>query len=249
MAFLPAVIGLLFGAALAYAARSSRFGLRWEHAALIIGLGLFFQGQYMGLFDSPAERMMGDVARILYVHVPAAWIAMLIFLVAGVSALLFLTTSKDIFDSLTEASAEVGVVLGGLLLALGSIFAKPTWGAWWTWDPRLTATAVMELSFIGVLLLRSVVTEPSRRASWTALAAILASVNMPITYMSVRWWRSMHQLQSSPTTMGGDMVFVLRMNALAFLALAIYFVARRTRIAKVRAEELAPAALPEELNA
>ena len=136
----------------------------WEHIAGVIGLLLLLFGNYQGLFVAPAEVMMGDVARILYVHVPAAWLSLVSFTVAFIAALGYLFNGKMSWDSAVEASCEVGVMLCTLLIILGSIFARPTWGWWWTWDPRLTASAIMLLTFIGVLMLRATVNEPSRRA-------------------------------------------------------------------------------------
>lgn len=214
--------------------------IAWEHFVGLLGLVLLLWGWYLGLFDSPREAMMGEVARILYVHVPAAWLAMVTFTIAGIAAMTYVATGRRGADSLVEAACEVGVMECVLLLVLGAIFARPTWGVWWTWDPRLTSSAVMCLTFIGVLLLRVSVKDPSRRALWSSIATILAFVNIPITYMSVKWFRSMHQLQSSPTTMSDDMVFVLRLNAFAFLFLTIWFLARRWRIAEAERDAEAP---------
>lgn len=216
----------------------------WEHIAGAIGLILLVIGNYMGLFIAPSEMMMGEVSRILYVHVPAAWLSLVAFTVAFVAALGHLANGKQSWDSAVEASCEVGVLLCTLLIVLGSIFARPTWGVWWTWDPRLTASAIMLLTFIGVLMLRATVDEPVRRALWTSIATVLAYITIPITYMSVRWWRSVHQLQSSPETMSADMVLVLRINAFAFLFLMIWFIARRWRIA----QHLNHVELPPELS-
>ena len=156
---------------------------------------------------------------------------------------------KGGWDWLVESCCEVGVLLNILLLILGSIFARPTWGVWWDWDPRLTSSAVMMLTFIGVLVLRSVVDDPDRRALWSSVATIIAYVNIPVTYFSVRWWRSLHQVQSSPETVSDMMVDILRLNAFAFLFITIWFLARRWRIAKsLAAADMAPP-LPFQENA
>lgn len=221
----------------------------WEHAFGLVGLATILDGQYLGLVDAPRERMMGEVGRVLYVHVPSAWSSMVCFTVAFVGALGFLFTGRKGWDLLTEATAEVGVVLCGLLLATGSIFARPTWGTWWTWDPRLTSTAVMMVSFVGVLLLRQAVSDPERRATWTAVATILATTSMVLTYASVRLWRSIHQMQSSPETIDPLMTSILRMNGFAFLFLAVWFSARRYRIAAARAAADAAPPLPAQVPA
>lgn len=234
------LIGLAMAAILPYVQKRSD----WEHAVGAWGLTWLGIGSALGLFWAPKERMMGDVGRILYVHVPAAWIALVLFTVAFVAAVGFLTTSREGWDWLVEAAIEVGIVLNALLLALGSLFAKPTWNTWWTWDPRLIASLVMVLTFIGVLILRNQVRSPSQRATWTAVATIVAYLNVPITYMSVQWWATMHAFPSSPKTVDPDMAFVLRMCAWAFLMIAIWFTARRWRIARLRARAGAAPDLP-----
>ncbi len=244
-----AIVGLLL---LALLGRQNRAAGRpiykhWEHLAGVLGVGMLIDGQYMGLVDAPSEAMMGHVGRILYVHVPAAWLTMLTFTFTCIFAFAFLMTGKKTFDYLVEATAEVGVVLSILLQLTGMLFAKPTWGVFWDWDPRLVSTSVMMLSFIGVLTLRSVIDDPDRRATWTSVGAILATTSMLVTYFSVQWWRSVHQMQSSPSTVASPMVFILRFNAFAVLFLSVWFTVRRYRIAAARgASEQAPA-LPEKV--
>ncbi len=200
---------------------------QWHHAAGALGVVLFAIGSWMGLFVAPPDRFMGDVMRILYVHVPTAWSALLCFTACFVFALLWLWRGDYRWDALLAATAEVGCVLGALLLCQGSIWAKPTWGVWWDWDPRLTTSAVMVLLFAGVLALRGFVDDPARRATLAAVAAIVAYVDVPIVYMSVKWWRTLHQVQSSPQTVDAAMVLPLRINAFAVLFIAIWLVALR----------------------
>ena len=226
---------------------------KWEWIPGVLGMVLLGIGQYLGLVWAPRDAHMGDVARILYVHVPAAWISLVAYTIAfvgGAGALFASEESKPVsrggWDALAEAAVEVGVVLNLLLLVLGSLFARPTWGVWWDWDPRLTASAVMALTFVGVMLLRGVLEEPERRATWSSAATVLAFVNIPITYMSVRWWRSLHQVQSAPSTLAPEMTLVLRLNAIALLLLAMWMIATRWRIARAEAALREPPPLPEE---
>jgi len=107
------------------------------------------------------------------------------------------------------------------------IWGRPTWGVWWAWDARVTSTLVLFLIFVGYLSLRSFVDEPQRRAQWSAAVGILGAINVPIVYMSVRWWRTLHQVQSSPATVDPAYVISLRANAFAFLFIMIYFIRRR----------------------
>jgi heme exporter protein C len=221
---------------------------QWEHAFGLVGLSVLIDGQYMGLVDAPAERMMGEVGRILYVHVPSAWLTMVCFLFSCIFAGIYLASGRKWADLLVEATAEVGVVMCGLLLVTGSIFARPTWGTWWTWDPRLTSSAVMMIAYVGVLLLRASLQDPKERALWTSVASLLAAVSMALTYFSVRLWRSIHQMQSSPSTIDDDMVMILRMNAFAMLFIGTWFVARRARIGIAQAAAQAPPPLPPEMS-
>lgn len=211
-----------------------RLPFAWEHAIGLIGAVGLVGGCLAGLFWAPREMMMGDVSRILYVHVPAAWACMLAFTAAFVGAVGYLSTGRASFDYLVEACAEVGVVLGIVACVCGSLFAGPTWNTYWTWEPRLTSTAVMILSFVGVSLLRGAVLDFERRALWSAVASIMASVNVPITYFSVQWWQSMHQQQSTPATVSSDMKLIWRLNALFLILVTVWMVARRWRIAKAR---------------
>ena len=205
------------------------------------GFLLLLIGSYWGLFRAPRETYMGDVQRIMYVHVPTAWNAMLAFTFAFACAVASLLRGGYKWDARLEASMEVGVVLASLLCIQGAIWARPTWGVWWDWDPRLTTTAVLVLAFAGIIALRSFVDDPRRRAVWSAVAAIIAYVDVPIVYFSVKWWNSLHQTQSTPETVSRAFHWPLRINAIAILLLMWGLIALRSRIAALRLErQLAP---------
>lgn len=206
----------------------------WEHWIGALGLLLLLVGTWLSLAWAPADAHMGLVQKIMYVHVPAAWVAMLAFTIVFVAAVGWLWRGTWGWDALVESATEVGVVMGALLLALGSIWARPTWGVWWDWDPRLTTAAVMVLSFSALMALRGFVDDPEKRATWTAVAAIVAYVDVPIVYFSVRWWRSLHQLQSSRGTVDPALLVPLYVMGIAFLLVGVWFVARRYRIARAR---------------
>jgi heme exporter protein C len=133
-----------------------------------------------------------------------------------------------------EAGLEVGVLLAFLLCIQGSVWAKPTWGVWWDWDPRLTSVAVLLMASLGILALRSFVEDPSRRAVWSAVATIIASVDLPIVYFSVKWWNSLHQEQSTPQTVSSAFHLPLRVNAFGVLFVMIALIMLRTRVAALR---------------
>ena len=193
----------------------------------VFAILLLIAGQVLGIVTSPPDRDMGDLEKIIYVHVPVAWVMSVTFAIVMFYSLRYLWKRDERDDLAAAAAAEVGTVLNGLTLALGMIFAKPTWGVWWTWDARLTSTLVLFLIFVGYLSLRGFVDDPERRAQWSAAVGILGAINVGIVYMSVRWWRTLHQMQSSPDTVDSIYVLSLRVNAFAFLFLMIYFVRRR----------------------
>ncbi|HUG54979.1 MAG TPA: cytochrome c biogenesis protein CcsA [Vicinamibacteria bacterium] len=206
-----------------------------------LGVALLLVGSYWGLFVAPQETFMGDVQKIMYVHVPTAWNSMLALTFAFTCALMWLLRGGWKWDARLEAAIETGVMLTILLCVQGSIWAKPTWGVWWDWDPRLTTTAVMGFAFGGILALRRFVDDPVKRATWSAVAAVIAFADVPIVYYSVRWWNSLHQLQSTPDTVSRAFHWPLRINAFGVLFLMSGMIALRARVATLRLEdELAP---------
>ena len=206
------------------------------HLFGLIGILLLLVGTYLGLFVAPSERYMGDVQRIMYVHLPSAWNAMLCYTFAFGFAITSIWQHRPKWDYLTVGTIEVGVVLNALLLMQGSIWARPTWGVWWDWDVRLTTSLIMLLLFSGVLALRSFVHDHARRATWTAIATIVAFIDVPLVYFCVRWWRSLHQIQSSPETVSAGMVLPLRLNSIGMLLLVIWLVVQRARLEQTRRE-------------
>jgi heme exporter protein C len=216
---------------------------------LFLGIAgaLLTAGSAYGLLIAPPERYMGDVQRIMYVHVPTAWNALLALTLAFACAVGFLFTRRWRFDAVLDAAVEVGVLFAFLLCIQGSLWARPTWGVFWDWDPRLTTVAVMLFAFLGVVALRRFVEDPVKRAVWSSVATIVSFADVPIVYFSVRWWNSLHQVQSSPETVDPSMVLPLRINAFGMLALLVGFVILRGTLASRRLqEELAPP-LPEAL--
>jgi heme exporter protein C len=199
--------------------------LGWVALLALIGAQLF------GFLASPPDRDMGHLQKIMYVHVPAAWNAFIAFFVILVGSVMYLWKRDERWDLLAASAAEAAAVLTALTVALGSIWGRPTWGVWWTWDARLTSTAVLLVIIVGYLALRAFTDDPERRARWSATVGILGALNVPIVYMSVRWWRTLHQVQSSPSTVDSSYAWGLRLNAIAFLLALIWLVAQRHRAA------------------
>ena len=189
--------------------------------------------QAYSLLTSPAERDMGHLQKIMYVHVPAAWMTFLAFFVVLVFSVRYLWRRNEADDLIAASAAEVGATFNGLTLALGMIWGRPAWGVWWVWDARLTSTLVLFLIFVGYLALRAFVEDPGQRARWSAAVGIIGAINVPIVYMSVTWWRTLHQPPSSPATLDPAYTLGLRLNAIAFLLVMIVFIHRRYQIARL----------------
>jgi heme exporter protein C len=200
---------------------------RWLKPLGIFTLVFFVVAQAIAFFNSPADRDMGHLQKIMYVHVPSAWLAFVGFGFVLVASILYLWKRDLKFDAFAAASAEVGTLFTALTIAQGSIWGRPTWGVWWTWDPRLTTTAILLLIFIGYVALRSFTDDEDRRARWSAAVGILGAINVPIVYYSVKWWRTIHQVQSSPETMSTIYVVGLLLNVAAFSVLLAWFVMYR----------------------
>jgi heme exporter protein C len=190
---------------------------------------------FMALVWAPTDAVQGDVYRILYVHVPLAWLAYLAFFIVFLASLGWLWTKRPWFDALAVASAEIGVLFTGTFIVAGSIWAKPTWGVWWTWDPRLVTTAVMFMMYVGYLLLRSLSTDFERRATRAAILGVIAVIDIPIVHLSVLWMNSLHQLPtvmraSGSPSLDATMGFTLLVSVVAFTLVYFAFLAERMSI-------------------
>lgn len=195
-------------------------------------------GLYLAFFYAPADALQGDVQRIMYVHVPTAWVAFFAFFVVFVASLVYLWKRLLEADRLAYASAEIGVLFTALTLIDGSIWGKPTWGTWWTWDARLTTTAILLVIYVGYLMLRSFIEEPERRARLAALVGIVGFIDVPIIYLSVLWFRTLHQppsLQRGGASMPDAMLFTLLFNFGAYTLVYLFFLVKRVRIEGLQA--------------
>jgi len=197
-------------------------------------------GLVMAFAVAPREVTQGNVQRIMYVHVPAAWVAYLAFVVVFVASIVYLATRRPSADRVAHASAETGVVFTGLAIAAGSIWGKPTWGTWWTWDARLTTTAILFVLYLGYLLLRGMIDDPERGARYAAVVGIIGALDIPLVHFSVLWWRTLHQPPSvgrpEASAMDPVILVTLLVNVAAFTLLYVYFVGKGVRILRRRAE-------------
>lgn len=202
--------------------------------ALLTAITLAF-ALWMALFYAPREMMMGDAQRIFYFHVPSAWIGFLAFFVVFVASLVFLKTRQRRWDALSLASAEIGVVFTTLVLLTGPLWAKVAWGAFWVWDARLTTTLILWLIYVGYLMLRSSA-EGERRARFCAVLGIVGFLDVPLIYLSVSWWRTMHPgyVVSEPGGLAPQMAQTLWVALLAFTLLYALLLVARLRLEQVR---------------
>jgi heme exporter protein C len=212
----------------------ARRGLGWL-AVVALAVGLV-----AGVGIAPREAVQGNVQRIMYLHVPAVLTAYLAFGLVLIGSAAYLMTRRAAWDRLAAAAAEIGVVFTGIVIASGAIWGRPTWGVWWTWDARLTSTAVLFLVYLGYLLLRAMVEEPEARARYAAVVGILGVINIPIVHFSVYWWRALHQpatiLAPGKAPLSASLAVPLALNWVAFTLLFAYFLTRRMEIARLEEE-------------
>jgi heme exporter protein C len=215
----------------------------------IVSAALMVLSAYMALVVAPAATNAGLTAdeelaqRIIYFHVPSAWLSMLAFGVTMVASVAYLITSRRSWDGLAVSSAEIGVVFTLAATASGSIWAKPAWNTWWTWDPRLTTYTIMFLLFVAYFMLRSAMEDQARRARFSAVYAIFAFLSVPITFMSIRWWRTIHPVLIDPKSgfgLGPGMMTTFFISLFSFTILYVVLVVHRFRLerTKEQVEEL-----------
>lgn len=204
---------------------------RWlEFVALIVMIAAVVRAVTV-----QADVTQGDVQRIMYVHVPAAWLAFLAFGVTVVGSVAWLRTRERKWDRLAASSAEIGVVFTGLAILAGMIWARPVWGQFWTWEPRLVTTALLFFVYLGYLALRRAVIDPIQRARRAAIMGIVAFIQIPIVYQSVNWWRSLHQT-SSRNSIDGPLRVTLWLGVLAFTVAYAVMLTRRLELARLEDE-------------
>src|SRR5919106_1031072 len=200
-------------------------------------------GLYWGLVLAPPDGFQGEVQRIMYLHVPSILTAYLSFFLVFVGSALYLWKREKRDDILAYSAAEIGVLFTALTIVEGSIWGRPTWGVWWTWDARLTLTAILLLIFIGYLMLRALIEDESRAASSAAILGIIGFLDIPLIHMSVYWWRTLHQppsiLRPDKTpweNIDPELLAPLAINFVAFLLLYFYLLSLRLRLSETLEE-------------
>lgn len=154
---------------------------------------LLVTGLYIGFFVAPTDSQQGDAYRIIYIHVPAAWMAMFLYILMAVYAGLGLAFNARLWSMMASAIASTGALFAFIALWTGALWGKPMWGTWWVWDARLTSTLILFFLYLGFLSLQSVIEDARRADRAGALLALVGAVNVPIIYFSVQWWNTLHQ--------------------------------------------------------
>jgi heme exporter protein C len=210
--------------------------------AWIIALALLALGLY-GAFTAPADYQQGETVRIMYVHVPAAWLALMVYSVMALASAIAIIFRHPLADAAAKVAAPIGAVFCFLALATGSLWGKPMWGAWWVWDARLTSMFVLFLLYIGYMAIWQAIDEPTRAAPVARIVALVGAINIPIVKFSVDWWNSLHQpasvLRADGPAIAWPMLWPLLVMGAAytFLFLTLHLVSLRGEIAarKIRA--------------
>jgi heme exporter protein C len=201
-------------------------------AALLFALGL-----YLAFFASPADYQQGETVRIMYIHVPAAWLALFFYSIMAVSALGTLVWRHPLADVSQRAAAPIGAAFTLLCLVTGSLWGKPMWGTYWVWDARLTSVLVLFLMYCGILALWRAVDDPGRAARAVAVLTLVGAVNIPIVKYSVEWWSTLHQ-GPSVFRMGGPTIDPSMLRPLLVMALAFTLFGTALHLAGMRTEIL-----------
>ncbi|MFV1858381.1 MAG: cytochrome c biogenesis protein [Anaerolineales bacterium] len=192
-----------------------------------ITIALFLIALYAVFIYAPREAVMGDVQRVFYFHVSAGWVGALAFLVTAISGGVYLAKRDRKWDRLAVASVEVGIVFTFINILSGSIWARPIWNTWWTWDPRLVTATIMLLLYFAYLMLRQGIDDPARRARFGSVYGIVAFVSVPITFLSIRLFRTIHPVvigSSDPTAEGTFEMTASMAQTLMFSVLTFTFI-------------------------
>jgi len=190
---------------------------------------------FMAMFYAPLEKVMGEVQRVFYFHVATAWVGMLGFIAAAVVAVIYLRTQDMKWDVIGLAAVEISLVFFLIAIVLGSIWARPAWGTWWTWEPRLTTAAILEMIYLAYLLLRQGIEDPDRRARFGAVYTLLGGLSVPLTFLSIRIFRTIHPVViggggSEKMSMTGSMVATMLFSIAVFSLVFVTLFWHRIRL-------------------
>lgn len=199
--------------------------------AMMVSIYLVFQWV-------PIEKQMGLVQKIMYFHVPSAWVGFLAFFVVFISSIQYLRTLDEKYDIIAGASAQVGVTFTLIVLITGPIWGKASWGTWWTWDPRLTTTLILFFIYLAYLIIRNAVKGDIRKTKLAAVFGIVGFIDVPIVFMAIRWWRTIHPIvfESNRVGLPQSMLLTLMFCLFTFTLLFLVFLFKTYEVEKCERE-------------
>ena len=211
---------------------------------LLIAITTLISGLYFGLFDSPKDYQQGDAVRIMYVHVPSAWLASFLYLSLAISCVFYLVWKHPLADLVSSSIAPIGALFSVLTLVTGSLWGKPMWGTWWVWDARLTSMLVLFFFYLGYILLSNAFERKIDGSKTASVLAIVGLINLPIVKFSVDWWHTLHQ-PASIIKIGGPSIddkmllpLILMIFALSFFSLYMIILNVKTKLIEKKCEAL-----------
>jgi len=200
--------------------------------AVLIGAGLYF-----ALLDSPVDYQQGETVRIMYVHVPSAWLGLFAYMVMAGASLVALVFRHPLADVCAKSAAPLGAAFTFLALVTGSLWGRPMWGTWWVWDARLTSMLILLFLYLGYIALWATIEEPVRAARAAAVLALVGSINVPIVHYSVVWWNTLHQ-PASVFRIGGPEIATSMLIPLMLMAVGFTFFFVTLLLIRMRVEIL-----------
>lgn len=198
------------------------------------GVALTVVGLFLALFIAPPDYQQGDAARIMYVHVPAAWMALFVYACMAISSAVAFIWKHPLADVAAKASAPIGCVFTALALITGMLWGQPMWGAWWVWDARLTSVLILFFLYLGYIVLWGAIEEPTRAARAARILALVGAINIPIIHFSVEWWNTLHQgttvFRTDGPAISASMLAPLLVMAVAYNVLYVALLLIRMRM-------------------
>ena len=224
--------------------RFNRITEKTQPFILFISIIALFSGLYFGLFDSPKDYQQGDAVRIMYVHVPSAWLASFLYFSLAISCVFYLVWKHPLADLVSSSIAPIGALFSALTLVTGSLWGKPMWGTWWVWDARLTSMLVLFFFYLGYILLSNAFERKIDGSKTASVLAIVGLINLPIVKFSVDWWHTLHQ-PASIIKIGGPSIddkmllpLILMIFALSFFSLYMIILNVKTKLIEKKCEAL-----------
>ena len=224
--------------------RFNRITEKIQPYILFITITTLISGLYFGLFDSPKDYQQGDAVRIMYVHVPSAWLASFLYFSLAISCVFYLVWKHPLADLVSSSIAPIGALFSALTLVTGSLWGKPMWGTWWVWDARLTSMLVLFFFYLGYILLSNAFERKIDGSKTASVLAIVGLINLPIVKFSVDWWHTLHQ-PASIIKIGGPSIddkmllpLILMIFALSFFSLYMIILNVKTKLIEKKCEAL-----------